>query len=199
MGMNTCNASMGRIVAAPTAGSCGILPGMILAFEEQRTPYEGRTVLDSLIVSAGIGEVIAARASLAGAEGGCQAECGSAAAMGAAALVYLSGGTPGACGQAVAITIKSITGLVCDPLAGLVEIPCIKRNGMLVSLGILAAELALAGVESFIPVDEMIDVMGKVGRALPPSLRETACGGLAVSPTARQVTAQLLETQKTIH
>ncbi|EEX49159.1 MULTISPECIES: L-serine ammonia-lyase, iron-sulfur-dependent, subunit alpha [Jonquetella] len=199
MGMNTCNASMGRIVAAPTAGSCGILPGMILAFEEQRTPYEGRTVLDALIVSAGIGEVIAARASLAGAEGGCQAECGSAAAMGAAALVYLSGGTPGACGQAVAITIKSITGLVCDPLAGLVEIPCIKRNGMLVSLGILAAELALAGVESFIPVDEMIDVMGKVGRALPPSLRETACGGLAVSPTARQVTAQLLETQKTIH
>lgn len=191
MALGTCNASMGRIVAAPTAGSCGIMPGMLLAYEQLKKPKEGRTTLQALIVAAGVGAVIASRATLAGAEGGCQAECGSAAAMGAAALVWLEGGSAEQCGQAVAMTLKSVTGLVCDPLAGLVEVPCIKRNGMLVSLGIIAADLALAGVKSLIPVDEMIDVMGNVGRALPPSLRETACGGLAVSPTAKAQTLRL--------
>lgn len=191
MALGTCNASMGRIVAAPTAGSCGILPGMMFAYEELFEPAQGRTLLQALIVAAGVGDVIASRATLAGAEGGCQAECGSASAMGAAALVWLEGGSADQCGQAVAMTLKSITGLVCDPLAGLVEVPCIKRNGMLVSLGIIAADLAMAGVKSLIPVDEMIDVMGTVGRTLPPSLRETACGGLAVAPTAKAETVRL--------
>lgn len=185
MALGTCNASMGRIVAAPTAGSCGIMPGMLLAYEELNQPQQGRTSLGALIVAAGVGAVMASRATLAGAEGGCQAECGSATAMGAAALTYLEGGSPHQCGQAVAMTLKSITGLVCDPLAGLVEVPCIKRNGMLVSLGLIAVDLAMANVNSLIPPDEMIDVIGHVGRALPPSLRETACGGLAISPTAK--------------
>lgn len=197
MALGTCNASMGRIVAAPTAGSCGIMPGMLLAYEEFRRPTAPRDLLSGLIVAAGVGAAIASRATLAGAEGGCQAECGSAAAMGAAALVWMEGGSADACGQAVAMTLKSITGLVCDPLAGLVEVPCIKRNGMLVSLGIIAADLALAGVKSLIPVDEMIDVMGHVGRALPPSLRETACGGLAVAPTAKKEEARLLNLKAT--
>lgn len=184
------NAAMGRIVAAPTAGSCGILPGMLFAWARfSDLPPEdcSEKLTDALIVAAAIGEVIANRATLAGAEGGCQAECGAAAAMGAAALVYLQGGDSDAVASAVATTIKSILGLVCDPVGGLVEIPCVKRNGTLVSLGVIAADMALAGIKSAIPADEVIDAMAQVGRSLPPSLRETARGGLAITPTAKEL------------
>ena len=184
----TYNASMGRIVAAPTAGSCGILPGMLFAWEEY---YGGghentdKEITRALIVAGAVGEIIANRATLAGAEGGCQAECGAAAAMGSAALVYLQGGSCEAVSNAVALTLKSVLGLVCDPVGGLVESPCIKRNGLLVAVGALAADMALAGITSLIPADEVIDAMGQIGRSIPPSLRETSKGGLAVTPTAK--------------
>ena len=190
------NASMGRIVAAPTAGSCGILPGMLFSWEEfygKDVADKDRTLTEALIVAGAVGEIIANRATLAGAEGGCQAECGAAAAMGSSALVYLRGGSCDAVSNAVALTLKSVLGLVCDPVGGLVESPCIKRNGLLVAVGALAADMALAGVTSLIPADEVIDAMGQIGRSIPPSLRETSRGGLAVTPTAR---ALLKETSK---
>ncbi|NLK31175.1 MAG: L-serine ammonia-lyase, iron-sulfur-dependent, subunit alpha [Aminobacterium colombiense] len=186
----TYNAAMGRIVAAPTAGSCGILPGLIFAYKELFRPEEDALV-DALIVAGSVVEVVASRATLAGAEGGCQAECGAAVAMGAAALVALRGGTSEAIGHSVALTFKSILGLVCDPVGGLVESPCIKRNGLLVSLAVLGADMALAGMESIIPADEVIDAMAQVGRAIPESLRETAQGGLAITPTARRLVAEI--------
>ena len=186
----TYNAAMGRIVAAPTAGSCGILPGLIFAYKELFRPEEDALV-DALIVAGSVGEVVASRATLAGAEGGCQAECGAAVAMGAAALVALRGGTSEAIGHSVALTFKSILGLVCDPVGGLVESPCIKRNGLLVSLAVLGADMALAGMESIIPADEVIDAMAQVGRAIPESLRETAQGGRAITPTARRLVAEI--------
>ncbi|NLD04924.1 MAG: L-serine ammonia-lyase, iron-sulfur-dependent, subunit alpha [Synergistaceae bacterium] len=184
----TYNASMGRIVAAPTAGSCGILPGVLFAWEEfygKGNEDIDKELTRALIVAGAVGEIIAARATLAGAEGGCQAECGAAAAMGSAALVYLQGGTCTAVSNAVALTLKSVLGLVCDPVGGLVESPCIKRNGLLVAVGALAADMALAGITSLIPADEVIDAMGQIGRSIPPSLRETSKGGLAVTPTAK--------------
>lgn len=187
------NASMGRIVAAPTAGSCGILPGMLLAWDEfSDCPRETKDekLTDALIVAGAIGEVIAGRATLAGAEGGCQAECGAAAALGAAALVNLNGGDGAAVANAVALTLKSVLGLVCDPVGGLVEVPCVKRNGTLTSIGVISADMALAGIKSVIPADEVIDTMGQVGRALPSSLRETSRGGLAVAPTAKELVAK---------
>lgn len=191
--MSAYNAAMGRIVAAPTAGSCGILPGLLFAWAElSGCPPEtlDEKLTDALIVAGAIGEVIASRATLAGAEGGCQAECGAAAAMGAAALVNLNGGNGVAVANAVALTLKSILGLVCDPVGGLVEIPCVKRNGTLTSLGVISADMALAGIESLIPADEVIDTMGQVGRALPASLRETSRGGLALAPSARDLAAK---------
>ena len=190
--VSTYNAAMGRIVAAPTAGSCGILPGILLSYRDHFR-CDDETLLSGLFAAAAVGSVTAARATLAGASGGCQAECGAAAAMGAAALVQMRGGSPDAVGHAVALAYKSILGLVCDPVGGLVESPCIKRNGMLVSLSALAADMALAGLRSLIPPDEVIDAMGQVGRALPESLRETAGGGLAVTPTARELVAKLLQ------
>ena len=188
--VSTCNASMGRIVAAPTAGSCGILPGLIFAWQDIRGGSD-ETLLDGLIVSAGIGDIIAARATLAGASGGCQAECGAAVAMAAAALCCMEGGTPDQCGQAAAMSLKSILGLVCDPVCGLVEVPCVKRNSTLVSLGAVTADMALAGIKSFIPLDEMIDAMGEVGKALPETLRETGRGGCARTVTGKNVKRQL--------
>ncbi|MGN0838583.1 MAG: L-serine ammonia-lyase, iron-sulfur-dependent, subunit alpha [Pyramidobacter sp.] len=190
--LGTCNASMGRIVAAPTAGSCGILPGLLFAWQEQRHGSDEQ-MLEGLIVAAGVGEVVSERATLAGASGGCQAECGVAAAMGAAALCYMEGGEAEACAHAAALTLKSILGLACDPVAGLVESPCVKRNGALVALGAVCADMALAGIRSIIPPDEVIDAMGEVGRALPPSLRETARGGCAMTPTGKALTKQLQE------
>lgn len=176
------NAAMGKIVASPTAGSCGILPGAVLTLLEERSLPEESAVL-ALFTAGAIGMVIAQNASIAGAEGGCQAECGSAAAMAAAALVEMMGGSPVQAGHACAIALKNQLGLVCDPVAGLVEIPCIKRNVAGVSIAFSSAELALAGIESKIPVDEVIEAMGRVGQALPCSLRETAQGGLAATPT----------------
>ena len=178
------NAAMGRIVAAPTAGASGILPGVLLSLQEHcKVPRQ--KLVEGLVVAGVIGEVIANRASIAGATGGCQAECGSGAAMAAGAVVYIFGGNGKQIGDAVSIVLKNMLGLVCDPVAGLVEVPCIKRNAGSVVQCLLAAELALAGVGSFIPADEAIDAMDKVGRALPHGLRETAEGGLAVTPTAK--------------
>lgn len=188
----TYNATMGRIVAAPTAGSCGILPGLLFSWKEFHGGDDSDEKLtDALIVAGAIGEVIAARATLAGAEGGCQAECGAAAAMGAGALVHIQGGSSAAVANGVALAIKSILGLVCDPVGGLVEAPCIKRNGTLTALGALSADMALAGIKSVIPVDEVIDSMSRVGKAIPPSLRETSLGGLAVTPTAKELVKNL--------
>ena len=178
------NAAMGRIVAAPTAGASGILPGVLLALKE-KCQVSREKLVEGLVVAGVIGEVIANRASIAGATGGCQAECGSGAAMAAGAVVYVFGGTGKQIGDAVSIVFKNMLGLVCDPVAGLVEVPCIKRNAGSVVQCFLAAELALAGVGSFIPADEAIDAMDKVGRSLPRGLRETAEGGLAMTPTAR--------------
>jgi L-serine dehydratase len=177
-----CNASMGRIVAAPTAGSCGILPATILTMEALYHIPEEKLIL-SLFTAGAIGLVIVREASIAGAEGGCQAECGSAAALAAAAMVELRGGTPSQAANACAIAIKNQLGLVCDPVAGLVEVPCVKRNAGGVMCAIAAADMALAGIKSVIPVDEVISAMREVGEALPATLRETAQGGLAVTPT----------------
>ncbi|MDR0910369.1 MAG: L-serine ammonia-lyase, iron-sulfur-dependent, subunit alpha [Spirochaetaceae bacterium] len=180
------NASMGKIVAAPTAGSCGIVPGAILAYAETKLATQDDNALClSLFTAGAVGMVIAKRATLAGAEGGCQAECGSAAAMAAAALTELAGGSARQAGEAAALAIKSILGLVCDPVGGLVEVPCIKRNASSVMIAIGAAEMALAGIESRIPVDEVIDAMDAVGRSISQDLRETARGGLAATPTAQ--------------
>lgn len=178
------NASMGRIVAAPTAGSCGILPAVVLTMQAEKNIPEHDCVM-SLFTASAVGMVIARNACLAGAEGGCQAECGSAAAMAAAALTELAGGTPRMIGNSIAIAIKNILGLVCDPVAGLVEIPCIKRNASGAAGAIVAAELALAGIESAIPADETILAMKKIGKAMSPALKETAEGGLAATPTGK--------------
>ena len=183
------NAAMGRIVAAPTAGASGILPGVLMSLKEH-CGVSREKLVEGLVIAGVIGEVIASRASIAGATGGCQAECGSGAAMAAGAVVYIFGGNSKQIGDAVSIVFKNMLGLVCDPVAGLVEVPCIKRNAGSVVQCLLAAELALAGVGSFIPADEAIDAMDKVGRALPYGLRETAEGGLAVTPTAKAWTEE---------
>ena len=180
------NAAMGRIVAAPTAGSCGILPGAVVSLlAEGRCARE--TAVMSLFTAGAFGMVIAQKASISGAEGGCQAECGSAAAMAAAAIAELSGGTPAMCAEACAIAIKNQLGLVCDPVAGLVEIPCIKRNAAGTAIAFSSAEMALAGIESRIPADECVEAMRAVGCALPAALRETARGGLAATPTGERL------------
>ncbi|MDI6813438.1 MAG: L-serine ammonia-lyase, iron-sulfur-dependent, subunit alpha [Desulfitobacteriaceae bacterium] len=180
------NASMGKIVAAPTAGSCGVLPAVILTVEEALGLPEEASLL-GLFTAAGLGMVIAERATVSGAEGGCQAEIGSAAGMAAAAAVEMAGGSPEATAQAAAIAMKSFLGLVCDPVAGLVEVPCIKRNATAATIALAAAEMVLAGIKSAIPVDEVIDTMADIGRQLPCSLRETAQGGLAATPTGRRI------------
>jgi len=179
-----CNASMGKIVAAPTAGSCGILPGCLVSMLEDRGT-DRREIVMSLFTAGAFGMVIANNASVAGAEGGCQAECGSASAMAAAALVELMGGTPMQSADACAIAIANQLGLVCDPVAGLVEIPCIKRNASGVMIAFSAADMALAGIPAMIPADECIGAMREVGNALPVSLKETAGGGLAATKTGQ--------------
>lgn len=181
--VSECNAAMGRIVAAPTAGASGVLPGVFFSLKKH-CHLSAETLARGLVVAGGIGMVIAERASLAGATGGCQAECGSAAAMAAGAAVAMLGGTPQQIGTAVAIVFKNILGLVCDPVAGLVEVPCIKRNGACALQALLAAEMALAGITSFISADEAIDAMKNVGDALPCALKETAGGGMAAAPSA---------------
>jgi len=184
------NASMGRIVAAPTGGSCGILPGVPLSVGE-RVGATDESLIDALFTAGAAGSVIARRATVSGAAGGCQAECGSAAAMAAAAAVQLGGGTPQQCVQAVALSLKGLMGLVCDPVAGLVEVPCIKRNATSAGVALAAATMALAGVRSVVPPDEVVDAMGAVGRELPASLKETAVGGLAATPTGKRIAGQV--------
>ena len=180
------NASMGRIVAAPTAGSCGILPAALITMQEEKGCSDHDCVM-ALFTASAVGMVIANNASLAGAQGGCQAECGSAAAMAAAAITELAGGTPHMVSQAVAIALKNILGLVCDPVAGLVEIPCIKRNVIGAMNAVSCADMALAGVVGHIPADEVIDAMAEVGAAMSNDLRETGIGGLAGTPTGKAI------------
>ena len=172
--------------AAPTAGSCGVVPAVLLPLCE-REHYTQHELLEALYVASGIGAVIAYRASISGAAGGCQAEIGTASAMAAGALVSLRGGTNEQIGHAVAMALKNLMGLVCDPVAGLVEVPCVKRNVIGAVNAISAADMALAGIESRIPVDEVIDAMGEVGRRMPVEFRETALGGLAATPTGKAV------------
>ena len=178
------NAAMGKIVAAPTGGASGIVPGIILAFIEDHEGNEEEAVR-ALFVAASIGKIIATNATLSGAEGGCQAECGAAAAMAAAAAVYLMGGSPAPCVEAAAMALKGTLGLVCDPVAGLVEVPCSKRNASSVGNALVCTEMALAGITSFIPFDEVVEAMYKIGRMMPSALRETAQGGCAATKTAR--------------
>ena len=184
------NACMKRIVAAPTAGSCGVLPAVLLPLCE-REHYTQHELLEALYVASGIGAVIAYRASISGAAGGCQAEIGTASAMAAGALVSVRGGTNEQIGHAVAMALKNLMGLVCDPVAGLVEVPCVKRNVIGAVNAVSAADMALAGIESRIPVDEVIDAMGEVGRRMPVEFRETALGGLAATPTGERLKREL--------
>ena len=186
------NACMKRIVAAPTAGSCGVLPAVLLPLARAGEADE-EAICDALYVAAGFGQVIAARATLAGAEGGCQAEVGAASAMAAAALCHLKGGTPEQCAAAAAMALGNLLGLVCDPVAGLVEVPCIKRNVVGAVNAVSCANMALAGVDYAIPCDEVIDAMGRVGSLLSPDLRETGQGGLAATPTGVRIAERLAE------
>lgn len=180
------NACMGRIVAAPTAGACGVLPAVLLPLQ-RREGLSDEAMVECLYVAGGFGQVIAQRASISGAEGGCQAEVGSASGMAAAALVHARGGTPDQMAAACAMALQNVLGLVCDPVAGLVECPCVKRNVMGAVNALTCADMALAGLTSPIPCDEVIDAMGAVGCALPSSLRETGQGGLAATPTGRRI------------
>lgn len=188
--MGESNACMKRIVAAPTAGACGVLPAVLVPlYEEQRVSEE--QMVEALFVTAGIGQVIATRASIAGASGGCQAEIGSASAMAAGALVYVSGGSKEQIVMAAAMSLKNLLGLVCDPVAGLVEVPCVKRNVIGAVNAMAAADMALAGIISAIPADQVIDAMKEVGDSMHVSLRETGIGGLAGTKAAQQILRQL--------
>lgn len=184
------NASMGKIVASPTAGSCGILPGALVTtgLERQKTDEE---LVNALLTGAAIGYLFSRNATVAGAEGGCQAETGTASAMAAAGIVEMMGGNPKAALSAAAFTIKNILGLVCDPIAGLVECPCAKRNALGSANAIISADMALAGILTIIPLDEVIETMYKVGKILSPTLKETAMGGLAVTPTGIQIAREI--------
>ena len=186
------NACMCKIVAAPTAGACGVLPAVLVPLYKQGN-IEEEDILKALYVASGIGAVIAFRACIAGAAGGCQAEIGSASAMAAGALTALRGGDAEQIGNAVAMALKNLMGLVCDPVAGLVEVPCVKRNVVGAVNAISCADMALAGVTSRIPVDQVIDCMGDVGRRMPVEFRETALGGLAVTPFGQSVKDKMLQ------
>lgn len=193
LSMAESNACMCRIVAAPTAGACGVLPAVLLPLIGEDGITLGQ-IIESLYVASGIGAVIAAKACIAGASGGCQAEIGTASAMAAGALVHLQGGSGAQIGHAVAMALKNLMGLICDPVAGLVEVPCVKRNVIGAVNAVSAADMAMAGIESRIPVDEVIEAMGEVGVRLPVEFRETALGGLAATPTGRGVKERLHRT-----
>ncbi|MCM3739085.1 L-serine ammonia-lyase, iron-sulfur-dependent, subunit alpha [Oceanobacillus luteolus] len=184
MGTNEVNAAMGVICATPTAGSAGCVPGTLFAVKNQLNPTREQ-MIRYLFTAGAFGFVVANNAFISGAAGGCQAEVGSAGAMAAAAIVEMAGGTPQQSADAFAITLKNMLGLVCDPVAGLVEVPCVKRNALGSSQAIVSADLALAGVTSRIPADEVVGAMYRIGRQMPPSLRETGEGGLADTPTGR--------------
>ena len=187
---NEVNAAMGTICATPTAGSAGVVPGTLFAVKEKLNPSR-QEMIEFLFTSGAFGFVVANNASISGAAGGCQAEVGSASGMAAAAIVEMAGGTPSQCAEAMAITLKNMLGLVCDPVAGLVEVPCVKRNAMGAANAMVAADMALAGIKSRIPCDEVIDAMYKIGQTMPVALRETAQGGLAATPTARELEAKI--------
>ncbi len=184
------NASMGRIVASPTAGSCGVLPGVLFSIKETHQVTDEQMV-QGLLTASAVGIVIAKNACLSGAEGGCQAEIGSAAAMAAAAIVEIQGGTPGQALHGAAIALKNLMGLICDPVAGLVEAPCSKRNAIGTANALISAEMALAGIESIIPFDEVVHAMYEVGRTMPCALRETAEGGIAATPTGKKLKKEI--------
>ena len=188
--MGCSNACMRRIVAAPTAGACGVLPALLYTCWEAYG-YSEEEIIHALYVSAGVGQVIANRACIAGAEGGCQAEIGSASGMAAAALVALRGGCPEQMADACAMALKNLLGLVCDPVGGLVEIPCVKRNVVGAVNALSAADMALAGIKSAIPADQVIDTMRQVGDAMSTQLKETSKGGLAVSPRGKELAKSL--------
>ncbi|WP_215492832.1 L-serine ammonia-lyase, iron-sulfur-dependent, subunit alpha [Fenollaria sporofastidiosus] len=185
------NASMGRIVAAPTAGASGILPATLLTMQEE-FGYSDEEIYNALLTASAVGELIAVNATISGAEGGCQAECGAAAAMAAAAIIELRGGTIENVFTAASFALKNIMGLVCDPVCGLVEYPCNLRNASGVVNAIISADLALAGVEALIPFDETVGAMGNVGKELPVSLKETAIGGVAGTETAQRLYDEFL-------
>jgi L-serine dehydratase len=189
------NASMGRIVATPTAGSCGVIPGVFVSSQE-RFGWDDDHMVEGLFAAGAIGYIIANNSFISGAEGGCQAEIGSAIGMAAGALVELKGGTPAQAVHAVGLALKNTLGLICDPVGGLVEIPCIVRNGFGAVNALAAADMALAGVRSVIPSDEVIQVMLEVGSAMPDIHRETARGGLAQTPTGKQIIEQLANNRK---
>lgn len=187
---NEVNAAMGTICATPTAGSAGVVPGTLFAVIHKLNPTREQ-MINYLFTSGAFGFVVANNASISGAAGGCQAEVGSAAGMAAAAITEMAGGTPQQCSEAFAITLKNMLGLVCDPVAGLVEVPCVKRNAMGAANALVAADMALAGVTSRIPCDEVIDAMYKIGQTMPTALKETAQGGLAATPTGRWLEAKI--------
>ncbi|MCM3214787.1 L-serine ammonia-lyase, iron-sulfur-dependent, subunit alpha [Niallia taxi] len=187
---NEVNAAMGMICATPTAGSAGVVPGTLFAVKNKLNPTREQ-MLNFLFTSGAFGFVVANNASISGAAGGCQAEVGSAAGMAAAAIVEMAGGTPEQSAHAMAITLKNMLGLVCDPVAGLVEVPCVKRNAMGAANAMVAADMALAGITSRIPCDEVIDAMYRIGLSMPTALRETGQGGLAATPTGRRREAEI--------
>jgi len=186
MAVSEVNASMGRIVAAPTAGSCGILPGALVKIGLDRGVSD-EVIVNGLMTASAVGMIIARNATVSGAEGGCQAETGTAAAMAAAGLVEMFDGSPDFALSAAAFTIKNILGLVCDPIAGLVECPCEKRNAIGTANAIISADMALAGISTIVPFDEVVEAMRSVGRIMSPTLKETSMGGLADAPTARKL------------
>ena len=188
--VNEVNAKMGLICATPTAGRAGVVPGVLMACRE-RLNLSRMQQIEFLFTAGAFGLVIANNASISGAEGGCQAEVGSASAMAAAALVQVNGGTPHQAAQAVAITLKNMMGLICDPVAGLVEVPCVKRNALGSSQAFISADMALAGIKSVIPPDEVVEAMYRVGRQMPSIFKETAEGGLAMTPTGQRLAKEL--------
>lgn len=190
--LSEANAAMGKICAAPTAGSCGILPAVLVSVEEEWN-LPKRKVLEGLLIASGIGAVVVKNATVAGAEGGCQAECGVAAAMAAAAVVYLAGGTCRQQAAAVSLALINVMGLICDPIAGLVQIPCAQRNASQAVNAMVSADLALADTVCPVPADEAIEAMYRVGKQLPRELRETALGGIAESETGKRIAEEMRE------
>ena len=193
---NEVNAAMGTICATPTAGAAGIVPGTLFAVKNKLNPTREQ-MINYLFTSGAFGFIVANNASISGAAGGCQAETGSAGSMAAAAIVEMAGGTPQQSAEAFSIVMKNMLGLVCDPVAGLVEVPCVKRNAMGAAKALVGADMALAGVVSRIPTDEVIEAMHKIGQTMPSALRETAKGGLAATPTGKALEAKIFGKDKT--
>ncbi len=186
------NASMGKVVACPTAGSCGVVPA-VLATTQERFSLKKAQLIEGLLAANMVGSLVSRNATVSGAEGGCQAEIGTASAMASAAVVHMLGGSIDQVFHASAMCFKNLLGLVCDPIAGLVESPCAKRNGMGAANALMCAEMALSGIESIIPFDEVVEAMYRVGRSLPVSLRETALGGLAATPTGIKISKNIFK------